>query len=344
MTGLGRVLAARRRLVFGLGTAASLLLASAYTASAVLEGGIGGSGAPPPADPSAVATARAGPHVMAIDADGFAPHWLRLGRLADGRPDGVQEIGLACDRLHMQASGGICLSGQTRELLLLDAGLNVEDRIDLQGLPSRARVSPDGRTGAATVFVTGHSYAEDGFSTHTVLVDMAGGEVLTDLEQFTVTRDGVPFQAADFNFWGITFVDSDRFYATLGTGGETYLVEGSVRDRTATVVRDGVECPSLSPDGTRIAFKHRASESFGMVHWEIHVLDLATMTETTLGESRSVDDQIEWLDDDRILYALPRDGASAQARVYDTWILSARDPEDDPRVFMAEAASPTVNP
>jgi hypothetical protein len=76
----------------------------------------------------------------------------------------------------------------------------------------------------------------------------------------------------------------------------------------------------------------------------VHVLDLETMTETTLGEARSVDDQVEWLDDDRVLYALPRDGASAQARVYDTWVLSARDPDAQPRVFMAEAASPTVTP
>ena len=35
--------------------------------------------------------------------------------------------------------------------------------------------------------------------------------------------------AVDVNFWGVTFArDSDRFYATLATGGKTYLIEGSV--------------------------------------------------------------------------------------------------------------------
>ena len=39
---------------------------------------------------------------------------------------------------------------------------------------------------------------------------------------------------ADFNFWGVTFArDGNRFYATLGTGGKTYLVEGDVAARQA---------------------------------------------------------------------------------------------------------------
>jgi hypothetical protein len=281
---------------------------------------------------------------MLVDADGFAPHWIRVARIADGHPERLEEFAVACDRLHSRAGRGLCLSGQTAELLVLDAVLSVEHRIELDGLPSRTRISPDGVTGAATVFVTGHSYAEDGFSTRTVLVDMARGTVLADLEEFAVSRDGVPFQAADFNFWGVTFVDSDRFYATLGTGGSTYLVAGSVSERSASVVRAGVECPSLSPDGTRIAFKHRVGETFGNVHWEIRVLDLTSMDETRLAETRSVDDQVEWLDTDRVLYALPRDGAPASARLSDTWVLSARDSEADPTIFMREAISPTVDP
>jgi hypothetical protein len=68
--------------------------------------------------------------------------------------------------------------------------------------------------------------------------------------------------APNVNFWGITFArDSDRFYATMATGGRvaeiganggTHLIEGSVAARTAKVIHDNVECPSLSPDGTRI--------------------------------------------------------------------------------------------
>src|SRR3712207_7448541 len=52
-----------------------------------------------------------------------------------------------------------------------------------------------------------------------------------------------------------------RSYATMATGGRvaqvgnrggTHLIEGSVSGRTAKVIHDNVECPSLSPDGTRI--------------------------------------------------------------------------------------------
>ena len=51
-------------------------------------------------------------------------------------------------------------------------------RSPLTGLPSRARVSEDGRYGAMTVFVTGDSYLESStaFSTRTYVVDMASGK------------------------------------------------------------------------------------------------------------------------------------------------------------------------
>src|SRR5262249_31371044 len=39
----------------------------------------------------------------------------------------------------------------------------------IDGSPSRTRVSPDGRVGAITVFVTGHAYSVSGFSTKTTL-------------------------------------------------------------------------------------------------------------------------------------------------------------------------------
>ena len=76
-------------------------------------------------------------------------------------------------------------------------------RVALTGLPSRARVSPDGRYGAVTTFVTGDSYATVGtYSTRTDIIDMRTGTVLFDLEKLVVTRNGKPFQATDFNFWG----------------------------------------------------------------------------------------------------------------------------------------------
>jgi len=48
-----------------------------------------------------------------------------------------------------------------------------------------AREPADGRVGAVTIFVTGHGYAASSFSTKTILIDMASGDVLGDLEQFT---------------------------------------------------------------------------------------------------------------------------------------------------------------
>ena len=93
---------------------------------------------------------------------------------------------------------------------------------------------------------------------------MASGKTVGQLEQFEVTKDGKPFDAVDFNFWGITFdpTDSNRFYATLGTGDAP--LPGRRQHRTKKqmkVLRDGVECPSLSPDGTQIAYKSRIGDS-----------------------------------------------------------------------------------
>ena len=69
--------------------------------------------------------------------------------------------------------------------------------------------------------------------------------------------------------------------------------------RTARVIHDNVECPSLSPDGTRIGYKKLVG-SDGT--WRFHVLDLATGADVALAETRSVDDQLEWLDDHNLLY------------------------------------------
>ena len=163
-----------------------------------------------------------------------------------------------------------------------------------------------------TVFVSGDSYAGSDFSTRTSVVDATSGEVLIgDLEEMRVLRGVEPFEGADFNFWGVTFArDGNRFYATLASGGKFYLIEGDLAARQARVVHEGVECPSLSPDNRRIAFKRRVglNDRLGRFAWRLYVLDLATLSETPLaGETRSVDDQVEWLDDGQIVYALPDD-------------------------------------
>jgi hypothetical protein len=233
---------------------------------------------------------------------------------------------LKCDRVYFGAGSGICLTRGSAfasgyRASVFGADLRTRGTVEVDGIPSRARVSPDGRLGAVTVFVTGHSYADNGgFSTTTTLIDLRRARKIAQLESFTATRDGRRITAPDVNFWGVTFArDHDRFYATLATGGTFYLVEGSVSRRTMRTIHSGVECPSLSPDGTRIAYKKRVGA--GAKSWRLFVLDLETMRETPLAESRSVDDQAEWLDDDHVLYGLeeqiwtvPADGGGEPVR------------------------------
>jgi WD40-like Beta Propeller Repeat len=243
---------------------------------------------------------------------------------------------LKCARVYFAAGRGICLA-RDRSLAagykaeVFGSDLRVRHSLDLPGLASRARVSPDGRYGSVTLFVSGDSYAAAGsFSTRTTLIDLADGSRIADLEQFTVTRGGRQVTAVDVNFWGVTFArDGDRFYATMATGGKTYLIEGSVSARTAHTLHENVECPSLSPDGNRIAYKRRTGSSSRP--WRLTVLDLRTMRETALAEPRSVDDQAEWLDDGHVLYAI--DGS--------TWSVPA-DGSGPPSRYIAGAGSPSV--
>jgi hypothetical protein len=228
---------------------------------------------------------------------------------------------LACERVYFAVGHGICMgvapSGVEYTASIFNSKLQREHTITLTGLPSRTRVSPDGRYGAMTVFVTGDSYLSSptAFSTRTTILDMATGKQVGQLEQFKVEKDGKPFDAVDFNFWGVTFDphDSDHFYATLGTGGDHYLVEGSVSGESMTVLREGVECPSLSPEGKQIAYKSRIGNE---ARWHLRVLDVATLDDHAVAEDRSIDDQVEWLNNDTLVYSdgtnvytVPADGS-----------------------------------
>ncbi|HEX2488963.1 MAG TPA: hypothetical protein VHR27_06150, partial [Blastocatellia bacterium] len=61
---------------------------------------------------------------------------------------------------------------------------------------------------------------------------------------------------------------------------------------------------------------------------------------TPLAEKRSVDDQLEWLDNDRVLYSLPEteNGSSAST---DIWV-TAIDGVSAPRLFLKKAYSPSM--
>ena len=115
----------------------------------------------------------------------------------------------------------------------------------------------------------------------------------------------------------------------MQTGGDLYLIEGDVDTRTAKVIAEDVECPSLSPDGRRIAFKLRDGNS-----WRLHVLGLADgLARSRSAETRSVDDQVEWLDDGRILYGYQGD----------IWVVAA-DGRGKPSIYVHDGLSPRRRP
>ena len=325
----------RRRLaVFGVLLLACALVAGVAVVSGVQAGDPARSVPPAARDAFAAAAAGARPTVLFRN---LANQDSQLGMVSATDPGGARTLlPLRCDRVYLGAGAGLCLArgsgfAEGYQVKVLDDRLRVRHTLDLEGVPSRARVSPDGRYGTVTFFVAGHSYAAQGtFSTRTTLIDLASGSKIADLEQFSVTKGSRLVTAVDMNFWGVTFEDDgDGFYATLATGGKTYLIHGSVRERKARVLHENVECPSVSPDGTRVAYKRRTGSA--TKPWRLTVLDLATMKETPLAEARSVDDQAEWLDDDTVLYgvdgdvyAVPADGGGA------------------PRRFIADADSPVA--
>ncbi|MFN7976564.1 MAG: hypothetical protein U0P30_00420 [Vicinamibacterales bacterium] len=250
-------------------------------------------------------------------------------------PGGPRHVtALECDRVYFAGGRGVCLQadGLAGRALLFDDHQQVRATLPLSGPPSRARVSRDGHWGAFTVFEQGHSYADDTFSTRTTIVDMTSGTPLPDLESFAVWQDGARVTRPDVNYWGVTFApDGRHFYATLAFGGTPYLVEGDLVDRLVRVIAAQVECPSLSPDGRRVAFKRAHG-----LRWRLWVRDLASGVEHIVaGETRSIDDQAEWLDDARLLYQFPSDEGNV---VY----VADVDGDTPARVFMRDAWSPSV--
>jgi hypothetical protein len=265
-----------------------------------------------------------------------------LGRLEYARVQAIDErttTTLRCERTYFAAGVGICLRRELRILVsttvatIVDASFRPLFEVRTAGIPSRARISRDGRLAAFTVFVTGHDYADTQLSTATLLVDVGKRATIANLEEFEVWQDGRTVTSPDFNYWGVTFEDdSNVFYATLRTGGVNYLVRGDIAARTVTVLHRGVECPSLSPDGTRVAFKKLIARG----QWRAAVLDLTTFEETLLAETGNVDDQIEWLDDERVLYALP------DPAPWMTIMVARADGSGQPQIFAKGAASPAV--
>lgn len=294
-------------------------------------------------DLAAVGTAGAvnltpGPRLLVRStADADRGHLFTVSTSDPGGPRVVSQV--SCARVYAAGGTGICLHPDndfTTYLTVLDEQLKEQREVPLFGVASRARVSPSGRMVTWTVFVAGDSYNSGGFSSRVGILDTATGELTGTLEDYTVTVNGRPYAAADSNFWGVTFTkDDNRFFATMSTSGHRYLVEGDLATRTVRTVRDNVECPSLSPDGMRIAFKS-AVDGDPAKGWRLSVLDLSTSVVTPLAETRSVDDQAAWIDNHTVAYVIPRERGHS-----DVWSVPA-DGSGTPRLLIAEGESPAV--
>jgi hypothetical protein len=303
------------------------------------------------ADMTALAALRLAPHLVFRNMSRGPEHGA-LAFASLERPARRYTTNTFCQRVYFSAGTGLCLTIEQRPRIrsrgyLFDNALAIRQRLDLPGVPSRGRVSPDGHLAAFTVFVNGDSYAQLQFSTRTQLVNTDTGRTLADLEDFQVYKNGVHLTSADFNYWGVTFSrDGVTFYATLATKGQKYLVRGNTQSRQVEVLHSGVECPSLSPDEQRIAFKQEANPGSGL--WHPAVLRLSDFAVTQLRETRIVDDQIEWLDDAHVLYGIrealgtivpDRDGIM-RGRA-DIWMLAA-DGTGSAQLFLEDAESPAV--
>ena len=267
----------------------------------------------------------------------------KVGSVPLDDPAGVRSVSTQiCDRVYSTSKLTMCLTTDagvvtTWSAVQTGATGTLAQSWSLPGVPSRTRISANSQLVAETSFVTGVSYAAVGFATETIIAT-AAGKSFGNIEHFTLLVNGEQVTSADRNIWGVTFTDDDRyFYATAASGGSIWLVRGDLDRKTLTSVYENAECPSLSPDGTRVAFKKNTGD-FGSPNWKIAVLELATGLETILSEKRSVDDQVEWLDNSTLLYGLPRADVVGDS---DVWRMPA-DGSTAPALFIPHAWSPSV--
>lgn len=265
----------------------------------------------------------------------------RVAMVSASPPESVRHVStLSCARVHYAGGTGLCLveevAGESVKHVayIFDRAFAPGRRVELTGVPIRARVSPDGRRAAITVYAEEESPAGERLASESIVVDLASGRVLADLREFSVTNANHPPIVGSIDIAGVAFApDSDHFFATLSTASERYLVSGSVNAQQLNVVGTGVASEALSPGGQHLLVKKRVGDRG---YWQLLVLELGTMRERALNQgSRSVDDQVEWLDDAHVVYHDATDEGTG------IWMLST-DGISGPQLLVADAFSPAV--
>jgi len=269
-------------------------------------------------------------------ADG--PDHGKLAAVPAKDPGTARRVGdLSCDRFAAARGTAICLRLKPEslppltEMLVLDANLKEIHRETLPGTPSRARVSPNGRIVNWTLFVSGDSYAASGFSTRTGFYNLDKQRLTKSVETLPILVGGKRYFASDVNFWGITFAaDGNTFYLTMSSKGKTYLIKADYAKYFGEAIAGNVECPSLSPDGRRIAYKQKVATG----KWRLAVLDLATRKITNPPDGRVLDDQPVWRDNDTLLY--PLRAADGSTDIWSVGLTRA------PTLLIRHATSPSL--
>jgi len=246
---------------------------------------------------------------------------------------------LSCARVHYARGAGLCLvverekQASSNVAYIFDRTFTRRHRIALRGIPTRARISPDGRRASITTYVEEESPEGERLVTDSVVIDIASGRVLADLRSFRLVHDGPPLIGA-IDVSGVAFEsDGDRFFATVSTATQRYLAAGSIGEQRLTTLRSGVANEALAPDGRHLVVK-RLNDERGV--WQLAVIDLRTWVERDLNQGpRSVDDQVEWLDNDHVMFHDVVDDTTA------IWLLPI-DGIAAPRVFVRDAFSGTA--
>jgi hypothetical protein len=304
----------------------------AVAAAAAAAAGSAASAAP------SVGALLAGPHLLVTTQDSPGGR-LAVSPLGRGTPHATLVPTVPCQRVGSGGGRAVCVWQRASKSApyvgaVLTAAMHLEHRFVLPGAPESVAVRGDGLVGAFTV----GAYVDRDDApkaapvlTRVYLVDLQTGQPLGGLQQFRLIPNGIWHGRSAPSFADVSFDPAhlNRFYATMTGVGGSYLVLGDYTRRTLTVLRRGGAQFAISPAGTRAAFVAPGGR--------LSVLDLGTLRERALAETRRVEGQPVWLDTRRVAYAVRR----RTVDIDDLWSIRTVG-NGKPRLYLAHATSPVT--